>query len=112
MKHCSPQVPQLSKAVPWADLATLDLSLFNTPGGKEKLAKKLSHAIEKIGFFYITNFGLSQEAVDHQFAIGKSLFDLPASEKIKYRADLENGGYNRDKPVWPREVRQAVEDNT
>jgi hypothetical protein len=39
----------LNLAVQWADLATLDLSLFDAPGGKEKLAKQLSHAIEKIG---------------------------------------------------------------
>jgi hypothetical protein len=35
--------------VDWADLATLDLSLFEAPGGKEKLAKQLFDAIDKIG---------------------------------------------------------------
>lgn len=35
--------------VDWADLATLDLSTFDTPGGKERLAKQLFDAIEKIG---------------------------------------------------------------
>lgn len=39
----------LKPAVQWADLATLDLSLFDTPGGKQKLATQLFQAIDKIG---------------------------------------------------------------
>ena len=81
---------------------TLDLSKFDQPGGKEALAKQLFEAIQNIGFFYIINFGLSQEQVDHQFAIGKNHFELPTEEKIKYRADLENGGYNGYKPLGLR----------
>ncbi|KAF2446408.1 2OG-Fe(II) oxygenase superfamily protein [Karstenula rhodostoma CBS 690.94] len=106
------QVPETQFELQWADLATLDLSLFDTPGGKEKLAKQLFQAIEKIGFFYVINFGLSQEAVDRQFAIGKELFNLPTDEKLKYRADLENGGYNGYKPLGLREMRPGVNDNT
>ncbi|KAM3552104.1 hypothetical protein ARSEF4850_007549 [Beauveria asiatica] len=50
-----------------ADLANLELSRFDQPGGKQELAKQLHEAIKKIGFFYIINFGLSQDAVDRQF---------------------------------------------
>jgi hypothetical protein len=35
--------------VEWADLATLDLSTFDQPGGKEKLAEQLYNAIQKVG---------------------------------------------------------------
>jgi hypothetical protein len=35
--------------VNWADLATLDLSLFDVAGGKERLAKQLFDALDKIG---------------------------------------------------------------
>lgn len=86
----------------WADLVTLDLSKFDQPGGKEALAAQLFEALQTIGFFYVVNFGLSQEEVDRQFAIGKSVFELPTEEKIKYRADLENGGYNGYKPLGLR----------
>lgn len=50
--------------------------------------------------------------MDRQFAIGKQLFELPTEEKLKYRADLENGGYNGYKPLGLREVRPGVKDNT
>ena len=86
----------------WAELVTLDLSTFDAPGGKEALAKQLEEAIQKVGFFYIVNFGLSQEEVDRQFAIGKSVLELPVEEKLKYRADLEHGGYNGYKPLGLR----------
>lgn len=101
-----------SLIVNWADLVTLDLSLFDTAGGKRKLAAQLFDAINKIGFFYIISFGLSQEEVDEQFAIGKDFFDLPTGEKLKYRADLENGGYNGYKPMGIRELRPGIFDNT
>lgn len=86
----------------WADLVTLDLSKFDEPGGKEALARQLFEALQTIGFFYIVNFGLEQEEVDRQFAIGKAVFDLPTEEKLSYRADLENGGYNGYKPLGLR----------
>jgi isopenicillin N synthase-like dioxygenase len=97
--------------VDWADLVTLDLSVFDTPGGKQKLAAQLFDAINKIGFFYITHFGLSQEEVDEQFAIGKKFFEIPTEEKLKYRADFENGGYNGYKPMGMREVAPGIVDN-
>ncbi|KAK0370969.1 flavonol synthase [Colletotrichum limetticola] len=96
------QVPETKYELEWADLVTLDLSKFDQPGGKEALAKQLFDAIQTIGFFYIVNFGLSQGDVDRQFAIGKSVFELPTEEKLKYRADLENGGYNGYKPLGLR----------
>lgn len=54
------------------------------------------------GFFYVVNFGLSQNEVDRQFAIGKEVFQLPTEEKLKYRAELEKGGYNGYKPLGIR----------
>lgn len=35
----------------WAELVSLDLSLFSKPGGKEKLAKQLEHAVHHVGKF-------------------------------------------------------------
>ncbi|KND89019.1 hypothetical protein TOPH_06291 [Tolypocladium ophioglossoides CBS 100239] len=106
------QADETRHELEWADLITLDLSKFDQPGGKEALAKQLFEALQTIGFFYVVNFGLSQEEVDRQFAIGKSVFELPTEEKIKYRADLEHGGYNGYKPLGLREIRPGIFDNT
>lgn len=45
------QAAETTYELDWADLATLDLSKFNEPRGKEELAKQLHDAIEQIGEF-------------------------------------------------------------
>ena len=106
------QVAVTSQELDWADLVTLDLSDFDNAGGKERLAKQLFDAVQNIGFFYVIGFGLSQDEVDHQFAIGKEFFNLPMEEKLRFRADLENGGYNGYKPLGLREIKPGHFDNT
>ncbi|KAL1845020.1 hypothetical protein VTK73DRAFT_1317 [Phialemonium thermophilum] len=105
------QVPETQYDLEWAQLATLDLSTFDQPGGKAALAKQLEAALQTIGFFYVVRFGLSQDEVDRQFAIGQAVFALPTDEKLRYRADLENGGYNGYKPLGLRAVVPGVRDN-
>ncbi|KAK3710274.1 hypothetical protein LTR37_010340 [Vermiconidia calcicola] len=105
------QEPESKFDLEWADLVTLDLSQFDTPGGKERLAAQLKSAVHNVGFFYITNFGLSQDDVDRQFAIGKEFFSLPTEEKIKYKADLMNGNYNGYRPKGSGEILPGKRDN-
>lgn len=68
----------------WADLITIDLSLYGTPEGKKELAQTLIKAVREDGFFYVKNFNISQEAVNKQFSIGKQFYELPVEEKLKY----------------------------
>jgi isopenicillin N synthase-like dioxygenase len=92
-------------AVDWAELVTLDLSLFDTREGKQELAKQLTYAAQHVGFFYVKNFGISQEQVDRQFALGREFYDLPLEEKLKYHnlEDLHNGEYNGYRPAGLRQ---------
>lgn len=68
----------------WADLITVDLSLYNTPEGRKELAQTLIKAVREDGFFYVKNFNIPQERVNRQFSIGKQFYDLPVEEKLKY----------------------------
>lgn len=88
------ELPETKEDLSWAELVSLDLSTFDQPGGKEALAKQLKHAVHTVGFFYVVGYGISQEKVDKQFAIGKEVFDLSLEEKTKYAADHANGGYS------------------
>jgi isopenicillin N synthase-like dioxygenase len=98
-------IPETKADLDWADLVTLDLSVFDQPGGKEKLAAQLKEAIHKIGFFYLVNFGLSQEDVDQQFSLASSIFQLPMEEKMKVRVDKTlPGGPLGYKPPGERTV--------
>lgn len=109
------QVPVTKADLDWAELVTLDLSQFDKPGGKEKLAEQLTYAAQHVGFFYVKNFGISQEEVDRQFALGREFYDLPLEEKLKYHnlADLESGEYNGYRPAGLRNLTEdgSIKDN-
>jgi len=107
------QVPVTKQALDWAELVTLDLSLWDTPNGKDKLAKKLQHALQHVGFFYVKNFGLTQEEVDRQFALGRAFFELPLEEKLKFFSEAERdaGEYNGYRPPGQRKLTEGLYSN-
>lgn len=105
------QVPETSESLDWADLVTLDLSQFDKPGGKQRLAEEFTKAIQDVGFFYVKNHGLTRIQIDEQFALAKSTLLLPQDEKSKYRAALEQGDYNGWKPAGTRNLIPGVKDN-
>jgi len=86
--------PETKEDLPWSELVTLDLEDYDREGGKERLAKQLEHAVHHVGFFYVKNFGLSQEQVDQQFTLAKNFFALPIEEKAKHEVDYANADYN------------------
>ncbi|KAI6348453.1 hypothetical protein MCOR25_010808 [Pyricularia grisea] len=95
-------VPETKEDLDWADLPTVDLAKYGTPEGNAELAQTLIEAIRTKGFFYVINYGISQDAVDRQFALGQSFYKLPLEEKLKYVPDLENGVYNGYRPAGRR----------
>ncbi|KAJ6028600.1 Clavaminate synthase-like protein [Penicillium herquei] len=106
-------VPVTKEELDWAELVTLDLSLYEQPGGKEQLVKQLEHAVQHVGFFYVKEFNISQEEVDRQFALGREFYALPLEEKLKYHNtnDLVNGEYNGYRPAGHRIMGNGVKDN-
>ncbi|KAI5863988.1 Clavaminate synthase-like protein [Durotheca rogersii] len=106
-------VPVTKADLDWADLVTLDLSLYDQPGGKEELVKQLDHAVRNVGFFYVKNFNIPQEEVDRQFALGREFYALPLEEKLKFynQKDLESGEYNGYRPAGHRILGNGVKDN-
>lgn len=116
-------------------MTSIDLSEFDRPGGKEKLAAQLKDAAHEVGmtpvprsyfcsldapdadltcvlgFFYVTNFGLTQEEIDRQFAIGREFFALPEEERMQYHAPLEEGIYNGYRPLGSIEILPGLRDN-
>jgi isopenicillin N synthase-like dioxygenase len=91
-------------------VANIDLSKYGTPEGNKELAHTLLEAIRTKGFLYVTNFGIPQEAVDRQFALGQRFYELPLDEKLKYEPDLENGNYNGYRPAGRRLLSGDVKD--
>lgn len=100
--------PETKVDLPWAELVTLNLEEFDRPGGKHRLAAQLEHAVHHVGFFYVKNFGLTQEQVDRQFTLAKNFFKLPLLEKDKYSVDYVNADYNGYRRAGLRTIRSAT----
>jgi isopenicillin N synthase-like dioxygenase len=96
--------PETKEDLPWSELVTLDLSDFDRPGGKERLAKQLERAVHHVGFFYVKNYGLTQEQVDKQFTLAKAFFALPVEAKARSEVDYANADYNG----WRRPGRRTI----
>ncbi|KAF2106021.1 gibberellin 2-oxidase [Lophiotrema nucula] len=77
----------------WAPLATIDLSRFDEPGGKQDLARQLYDAVTRVGFWIVTNTGLDDERVLRQFSLGNTFFKEPLSEKRKFLCNFAEGEY-------------------
>ncbi|KAJ6560736.1 hypothetical protein B0H10DRAFT_1845493 [Mycena sp. CBHHK59/15] len=77
----------------WAPLKEIDLSIFDAPGGKQKLAAELHDAVRNVGFWVVTGTGIPDEEVLRQFSIANAFFNLPLEEKRKYPCDFSVGDY-------------------
>ncbi|KAL7422590.1 hypothetical protein Q5752_003238 [Cryptotrichosporon argae] len=103
-------VSETKEDLDWADLPTIDLAKFGTEEGKRELSQTLLEAIRTKGFFYVINFGISQEKVDRQFALGQRFYELPLEEKLKYVPDLDAGEYNGYRPAGRRVLAGGLRD--
>lgn len=90
----------------------IDLSKYGTPEGNAELASVLIEAVRTKGFFYVTNYGISQADVDKQFALGQKFYELPLEEKLKYEPDLSSGDYNGYRPAGRRYLSGGLKDKT
>ncbi|QPC72209.1 hypothetical protein HYE68_002961 [Fusarium pseudograminearum] len=105
-------VPETKANLDWAELPTIDLSLYGTESGNAELAQTLIEAIRTKGFFYVANYGISQEEVDTQFSLGQQFYELPLEEKTKYQPDLDAGDYNGYRPAGRRVLSGGIKDKT
>ncbi|TID16195.1 putative UPF0676 protein [Venturia nashicola] len=93
--YAFPAIPRIeNESLHVSELVTLDLEDYPRSGGKERLAAQLSHAVHHVGFFYVMNYGLSEEQANNQFTLAKHFFELPFEEKAKYEVNYAEADYN------------------
>ncbi|KAJ7090630.1 gibberellin 2-oxidase [Mycena epipterygia] len=105
VKPWPPQKPT-EHALDWAPIAILDLAKWDTPGGKESLARDLNDAVRNMGFWVVVNSGIPQEAMDRQFDLANTFFDLPLEEKIEVTFEEDGKSYFGYRP--PGKIRNSV----
>ncbi|KAJ6553097.1 2OG-Fe(II) oxygenase superfamily protein [Mycena capillaripes] len=92
-------VPNPTQAdLDWAPLPLIDLSKWDTPGGKEALARDLTGAARDIGFWTVTNSGIPEELINKQFSLANAFFQLPHEEKTEVKFVLGESYYGYREP--------------
>ncbi|KAK8103258.1 hypothetical protein PG984_016404 [Apiospora sp. TS-2023a] len=102
------QRPEKTKHdLPWADIQIIDLSTFDYPGGKEKLATELRDAIHHTGFFSVVGTGITSAEVQRQYDIAQAFFALPHAAKAKpeYKCDFAHGNYFGYREIYEATIR-------
>jgi isopenicillin N synthase-like dioxygenase len=62
-------------------------------GALERLAEKVAHACENIGFFYALNHGVPDHLIDRAFGASRRFFALPIEQKLALKLNENNIGY-------------------
>ena len=67
--------PTTEEKLDWASLHTIDLSLLDSTDEKviDDLVRLTARAIKEDGFLYLTNYGVSLEQLQRQFALAQYL---------------------------------------
>jgi isopenicillin N synthase-like dioxygenase len=78
-----------------AEIPILDLApyLSGQPGARDRLGKQLCHALENIGFYFITGHGVPQSLIDAAFAETARFHAQPLDRKLRLRRNRDNVGY-------------------
>lgn len=77
------------------ELPVMDLGpyLADEEGALEALAAQVRDACEGIGFFFITNHGVSEELITRQFSESQRFHDLPTANKVALAINQNQRGY-------------------
>lgn len=103
-----PEIPPWDKPDPtkedlnWAELRTLDLSLLDgIPNQQAELVETTRLAIQKDGFLFVKNFGMTEEQLDRHLALAQYIFfhgGISEEEKEKFMWNLSKGTFKGYKP--------------
>ncbi|ETS83097.1 hypothetical protein PFICI_04973 [Pestalotiopsis fici W106-1] len=88
-----PEYRQVSTAAPRAptpdEMPLIDLSTIDGDfEARKAIAKKIKHAAENTGFFYINNHGIPEELIQEALDSCKQFFAQPLSDKEKVRTKI------------------------
>ena len=88
--------PKTSAILDYAPLVEIDVSKFDEPGEKQRLAAQLEDAVRNVGFWIVTGHGIKDAEVLRILSIANAFFKRPKEEKTLVKIDLgkdKNFGY-------------------
>ena len=92
--HLAPSLNPIRHDAP-EEIPVIDLTeyLAGKPGAHQAAAAALRHALENVGFYFVTGHGVDQGLVDAAFDAAKRFHAQPLEEKLKLKINQHNIGY-------------------
>ena len=75
------------------EIPIISLSGLDTDAGFERIAHDLVETAHRVGFFYISDHGISADVMDRAFAASRQFFDLPAEVKGQVAVNTHQRGW-------------------
>jgi isopenicillin N synthase-like dioxygenase len=94
MNHLAPSLNPIRPDAP-AEIPVIDLAAYlaGQPGAREQAAAALRHALENVGFYFVTGHGVDQALVDAAFDAARHFHAQKLEDKLKLRINQHNIGY-------------------
>jgi isopenicillin N synthase-like dioxygenase len=77
------------------EIPIISLSGLDTDSGFERIAQALVETAHRVGFFYLSDHGISPDVMDHAFAASRQFFDLPPEVKGQVAVNRHQRGWMR-----------------
>ena len=84
-----------------SDIDTQQISLANFQGRNDEITEQLVSAAENVGFFSITDHGISAEDIEAIFGTSEAFFSLPDEVKARVPWNPNNVGWEKMSQVRP-----------
>lgn len=79
------------------DIPLIDFApfLLDDAAGQQRVAQDIFRACHEVGFLYLKNHGIDQQAIAQAFEQSRAFFDLPLTEKqqVAWADEFSNRGY-------------------
>ena len=84
-----------ARQIELSEIPVLDIGALvaGDPAGSAAAGRAMREASERIGFFYVSNHGVPQAAIDQVFRGARDFFDLPDAQKAKSKVNGLHRGW-------------------
>jgi isopenicillin N synthase-like dioxygenase len=79
-----------SRQTAFSEIPIVDISPLIDGTDPQRVAKKIGEICEEVGFFYVTNHGVSNDLIERTYRVTERFFDLPF--EVKQRLNVANSG--------------------
>lgn len=82
-----------ARATEITEIPVIDISTLVNTGETADVARKIHDAATRVGFFYLSGHGISQDLMTHAFEVSRDFFAMPEALKSSVAVDKSQRGW-------------------